>query len=81
MRKSTPRQLTEAERNFLRILHHRGYRYISYEQHALGNNPENFITIYNKKETACLCFDKEKFTQISPLDGKVLITDFLEGKI
>ena len=75
------RTLTESERHFLLMLKHKGYTHIKHVLSTDRLHPADLIRAYNKDSTQILDFSRNTFSQVTPLDGKVLITDFLEGRI
>ena len=79
--KTKPRQLTKSEYHFLLKLKHEGYVYIKHVLSTDRLHPADLIRAYNKDSTQILDFSRTTFSHLSPLDGKVLITDFLEGRI
>lgn len=79
--KSIPRTLTTSERNLLLRLDSLEYTYIKHVLSTDRLHPADLIRAYNEDSTKILDFNRLAFMQLSPLDGKVRITDFLEGKI
>lgn len=75
------RTLTESERHFLLMLKHKGYTHIKYVFSTGRLHPQDLIRAYNADSTQILDFSRNTFSQVTPLDGKVLISDFLEGSI
>ena len=79
--KTKPRTLTTSEHNLLLRLDSLGYTYLKHVLSTDRVHPADLIRAYNADSTQILDFNRLSFSQLSPLDGKVLITDFLEGRI